>query len=501
MWEYIKVHARNLGYEEYLVYYKGFRQGYQLIMKVLTSFVCVAACAQAQLQSQNNTFNSTFTLTAAQIEAANLSSATAHDVEIALRTGRTNNAGYLTQDDPFYKLPANLSFSDLPPSGSILKVEEHTNNSLYTIPPTLSLSRFLYVSETLNGSKVPASAYVLWPFTPRRNRKSKSKSPGVYETIGQAHGTSGQTTACAPSGLRNLWDDFHGPFAAALAGFAVVGTDYVGLGIPHIDSPYFVLPSQANDVFHAVAAAQKHWSTQLSKDFVLMGQSQGGGTTWAGAQRQAQRPVDGYLGTVAASPFTDVLADIAGQNSGQVNARVAGIAQGLKGVRDNFTLSEWLTDAGVARTKLMLELQACGGVAGHLFSPAEGVQFLKPGWNETESATWWNNITSNGERPFAGPMLVLQGDKDGNAIERVTTAAVKKTCEMFPQSKLQYSMYEGVTHAPIMYAAHNEWINWISDRFDGVELESGCKLETVQAGRGADNTIKDQNWFIEYDLY
>jgi pimeloyl-ACP methyl ester carboxylesterase len=501
MWEYIKVHLRNLGHEEYVIYHKSFGQAYQLIMKVLTSFICVAACAQAQLQTQNNTFNSTFTLTAAQIEAANLSSATAHDVEIALRTERTNNAGYLTQDDPFYRLPANLLFSDLPPSGSILKVEEHSNNSLYTIPPTLSLSRFLYVSETLNGSKVPASAYVLWPFTPRRNRKSKSTSPDVYETIGQAHGTSGQATACAPSGLRNLWDDFHGPFAAALAGFAVVATDYVGLGIPHIDSPYFVLPSQANDVFHAVAAAQKHWSTQLSKDFVIMGQSQGGGTTWAGAQRQAQRPVDGYLGTVAASPFTDVLADIAGQNSGQVNARVAGIAQGLKGVRDNFTLSEWLTDTGVARTKLMLELQACGSVAGHLFSPAKGIQFLKPGWNETESATWWNNITSNGERPFAGPMLVLQGDKDGNAIEKVTTAAVKATCEMFPQSKLQYSMYEGVTHSPIMFAAHNEWINWISDRFDGVELESGCKLETVQAGRGADNTIKDQNWFIEYDLY
>jgi hypothetical protein len=98
-------------------------------------------------------------------------------------------------------------------------------------------------------------------------------------------------------------------------------------------------------------------------------------------------------------------------------------------------------------------------------------------------------------------MLVVQGDEDGNAIEKVTTAAVKKTCEMFPQSKLQYSMYEGVTHAPIMFAAHNEWINWISDRFDGVELESGCKLETVRAGRGADSTIKDQNWFIEYDLY
>jgi pimeloyl-ACP methyl ester carboxylesterase len=469
-------------------------------MKVLTSFACFAASVQAQLQTQNNTFNSSFTLTQAQIEAANLSSITAHNVEIALRIERSNNAGYLTQEDPFYKLPSNVSFSSLPPPGSILKVEEHSNNSLYTIPPTLSLSRFLYVSELLNGSRVPASAYVLWPFTPRRNRKSNLTSSDVYETIGSAHGTSGQATACAPSGLRNLWDDFHGPFAAALAGFAVVATDYVGLGIPHIDSPYFVLPSQANDVFHAVAAAQQHWSSQLSKEFVLMGQSQGGGTTWAGAQRQAKRPVPGYLGTVSASPFTDVLADIAGESLGQQNGRLAGIAQGLKGVRDNFTLSEWLTDAGIARTKLMLEIQACGAVSGQLFSPAEGIEFLKPGWNETESAKWWANITSNGERPFAGPMLVMQGDKDGNAIETVTTRVVKKTCEMFPQSKVQYSMYEGVTHAPIMFAAHNEWINWISDRFDGRELEEGCKMEIVRAGRGAENTIKDQNWFMEYSL-
>ena len=346
-------------------------------MKVLTPFACVAAFAQgAQSQAQNNTFNSSFTLTPAQIEAANLSSSTVENVEFALRVEQTNNAGYLTQDDPFYKLPTNLSFSSLPPPGSILKVEEHSNNSLYTLPPTTSLSRFLYVSETLNGSRVPASGFVLWPFAPRQNRKSKNGTQNVYETVGAAHGTSGQATACAPSGLRDLWDDFHGPFAAALAGFAVVATDYIGLGVPGIDSPYFVLPSQANDVFHAVAAAQGHWSSQLTKDFVLMGQSQGGGTTWAAAQRQAERPVEGYLGVVAASPFTDVLADIAGENAGQVNSRVAGIAQGLKGVRDNFTLSEWMTDTGIARTKLMLEIQACGATSGQLFVSANDVALI-----------------------------------------------------------------------------------------------------------------------------
>lgn len=477
-------------------------------MKILTSLTCLAFLARAQqklLQPQTNTFNSTFTLTPAQIKAANLSSATAHNVEIALRIERSNNAGVLTQNDPFYLLPPNISTSTLSPPGSILKVEEHTNTSLYTLPPTLSLSRFLYVSETLNGTRVPASAYVLWPFAPRRRRGSNNKdndNPTTYETIGFAHGTSGQTTACAPSGLRNLWDDFHGPFAAALAGHAVVATDYAGLGIPGIDSPYFVLPSQANDVFHAVAAAQKAWPDHLTKEFVVMGQSQGGGTAWSAAQRQVERPVEGFLGVVAASPFTSLLENIALQNSGQVNSRVAGIAQGLKSVRENFTLSEWVSEAGIQRIELALEVQSCGNVGGVLFGPDEGVEFLKPGWNVTESALWWANVSSNaGGRPFAGPMLVLQGTEDGNAYEPVTTEAVKETCETFPESRLQYSVYEGVTHSPIMYSAQNQWRDWIADRFDGVELEGGCGIETVRAGRGEGNTVKDQNWFIEFGLY
>jgi len=469
-----------------------------IVVASLTCFASIANAQQKLLQPQDNTFNSTFTLTPQQIRAANLSEATAHNVEIALRIERSNKAGYPAQSDPFYTLPANTSISSLPPPGSILKVEQHTNNSLYTIPPTLSLSRFLYVSETLNGSRVPASAYVLWPFTPRRHRNNSKISADVYEVVGFAHGTSGQTTACAPSGLRNLWDDFHGPFAAALAGYAVVATDYVGLGIPNLDSPYFIFPSQASDVFNAVAAAQRQWSSELSKQFVVMGQSQGGGTTWAAAQRQAERPVEGYLGAVSASPFTDILENVARQNAGQVNARIAGVAQGLKGVRDNFTLAEWMTDAGIARIKLALEIQSCGGVGAQLFSPAEGVEFLQPGWNETESARWWANVSGNGGRAFAGPMLVVQGDEDGNANEEVTTAAVARTCQMFPGSRLQYSVYEGVTHSPIMYAAHNQWRDWIADRFDGVELEDECKTETVRSRRGAEHTVKDQNWSILY---
>lgn len=64
-------------------------------------------------------------------------------------------------------------------------------------------------------------------------------------------------------------------------------------------------PAGANDVFYAVEAAQKAWS-ELSKEFVVMGHSQGGGVAWASAVRQAQIPVEGYLGSITGSPTTDL---------------------------------------------------------------------------------------------------------------------------------------------------------------------------------------------------
>ncbi|KAK6428335.1 hypothetical protein LTR95_015521 [Oleoguttula sp. CCFEE 5521] len=472
-------------------------------MLVLYSFL-FAALASAQVLVQNVTFNSDYHLSAAQIKAANLSSALVQQVQVALNFERSNNAGNLTQNDPFYFLPDGVTRSNLPPPGSILKVEEYTNTTYYTFPPSLSLSRFLYVSESYNGSRVPVSAYVLWPFTPRKFRNMKAcsgSSNTVYPVIGQAHGTTGQTQACAPSNLRALADAYYEPFTMALNGYAVVAPDYAGLGIPQSPTPYFVFPSHANDLFHAVAAAQSQWPTLLSKSFVLTGQSQGGGTAWSAAQRQVKRPVPGYLGTLAASPFTNVLAAINGEDQTQVNVRVVGIAQGLDSVLANFTAGQWLTPIAIARLALLRELKGCSGTANQLFSSKQGIDFLRPGWNETDGAAWYNRNIRNGAQPFAGPMLVIQGTTDGNAIESVTTAAVNQTCQMYPNARLQYTRYTGVGHSQVMPAGQNEWLGWISDRFEGKRQRDGCELAVVGPVREAASVVKNQNWFIEYNQY
>ena len=412
--------------------------------RLLLLLLCGVAQEQL-LDSQTDVWNSTFQLSPEQISAANISKTTAHNVEVALRYERTNNAGSLVQDDPFYDLPTTYDATNPPPPGTVLKVEQYTNISLYTIPMSLSMSRFLYTTENFNGTSMPASAYVLWPYLPRKYPKltpcsgDEANGSPIFPVIGLAHGSSGQTQACAPSGLRNLWDEFHEPFPIALAGYAVVAPDYLGLGVPNVTSPYFILPSQANDLYFAIEAAQKAWPHSLSKEFVIAGQSQGGGVAWASAQRQAQRPIEGYLGTLAASPFTNTLDAIAADALAEDNARVVAIAQGLSSVLPTFEISDWLTEAGIARLELLQEIKGCGITGGQLFSAEGGtVQILRQGWNLTSSALCYQNITLNGGRPFAGPMLVIQGMDDPNANEPVTTKSVKQTCDMYPHSQLEY---------------------------------------------------------------
>ncbi|PPJ56885.1 hypothetical protein CBER1_02230 [Cercospora berteroae] len=243
--------------------------------------------------AQNDTWNSTFTLNDDQISRAGLDSVTAENVNIAVRFEQTNWAGSSAGNDTFYTPPANSS--TLPP-GSLLSVEHYTNTTFYTLPPNTAMSRILFQSETANGTAVPASAYVLWPWMPRTDSET-----GRLAVVGWAHGTSGTFGECAPSHIRNLWYQYSAPYVLALQGYVVVAPDYAGLGVTHNAHA----AASANDLFHSVKAAQDAFP-ELSSRFVLMGHSQGGQAAWAASERQIRRPVDGHLGTIAGSPVTDV---------------------------------------------------------------------------------------------------------------------------------------------------------------------------------------------------
>ncbi|KAL8941348.1 MAG: hypothetical protein Q9216_002287 [Gyalolechia sp. 2 TL-2023] len=440
-----------------------------------TALLAAAPFLNAQrLTSQNNTFASAARLTPQQQLDAGLDSILANNIEIALEFERSNLAHGSVDTDPFYTLPSNASAV---PPGSLLKLQLSANTSAYTLPPNTALSRILYQSRTLNGSSVPGSAYILWPYSPRFE-------PDGFAVVGWAHGTSGAFANCAPSNIRNLWYQFVTPFTLALQGYVVVAPDYAGLGISQnlngdpIKHPYVAHPAHANDLFFSVQAAQTAFAT-LSKRFILVGHSQGGGATWAAARRQASEPVEGYLGAIAASPVTNVrdLIALSGISAGAVGMLMA---NGLPDIFPAFNASSFLTPAGLARYALLSELQGCNSVVSVSFLEPE---LYQPAWYDTPYARRFFDLTSNGGQPIAGPMLVLQGEGDPEIPLPITSNAVNLTCRAHPESQIQYLTYPGVGHVPVMYASQATWLNWIADRFAGKPVSDGCRSSSIASSR------------------
>lgn len=123
------------------------------------------------------------------------------DVGESLEFEKSNWAHGPVVNDPFYDTPQEALDS---PPGTLLKLEKDTDTARYLLPPTAALSRFVYQSETLGGSKVPVSGYVLWPYSPR-------SQPDGYPVVAWAHGTSGFDANAAPSHHKNLLQHFFAP--------------------------------------------------------------------------------------------------------------------------------------------------------------------------------------------------------------------------------------------------------------------------------------------------
>ena len=115
-------------------------------------------------------------------------------------------------NDPFYQVP--LESSQAAP-GTLLKVEKDVDTKPYLIPAGTALSKIVYQSEKLNGTPVPVSAFILWPYTARAHQDG-------YRVVAWAHGTSGASADHAPSNYKNLWQHFVAPYQLALQGYVVV---------------------------------------------------------------------------------------------------------------------------------------------------------------------------------------------------------------------------------------------------------------------------------------
>lgn len=391
----------------------------------------------------------------------------------------------LVSDDPFYKVPGEAAEAT---PGTLLKVEKDVDTTRYTLPPATALSRIMYQSENFSGSRVPTTAYVLWPYSPR-------SQPDGYPIVAWAHGTSGITANSAPSHHKNLWQHFLAPYQLALQGYVVVATDYAGLGVDRhasgekIVHEYLACPSHANDVVYSVEAAQAAFP-ELSKEFVVIGHSQGGGAAWATAQRQVAQPVSGYLGAVAVSPVSNLLEE----PGPLLPIIIAGMCPGLASAYPDFKLSNILAPDGEKRLEALLQSEA--GVAGCIAFMSEE-EILQPSWRQDSYFQKYHSLVSNGGKKIGGPLLILHGDSDPRVSSKVTANAVDNTADSFPSSQLEYVLLSNVTHTPALAASQRLWMDWIADRFAGREVKSHCQRSTLLHARPCASYQMEQNWYLE----
>lgn len=192
-------------------------------------------------------------------------------------------------DDQFYD-PDNVELAGR--AGSIIRSE-----AMPFAPPGAPAYRVLYRSVGLQGEPIAASGVLIKPDT---------GSDEGRPIVAWAHPTSGVATVCAPSLSRGVYRQIQGPQQMLQQGFAVVATDYPGLGGSGVH-PYLIGDSEGKAVLDSLRAARQLLDQQEPTRFAVCGHSQGGqAALYAGELAGSYAPELKLVGIAAAAPATDL---------------------------------------------------------------------------------------------------------------------------------------------------------------------------------------------------
>jgi alpha-beta hydrolase superfamily lysophospholipase len=388
-------------------------------------------------------------------------------------------------NDTFYSTPANATGAK---PGTLLRWEDIPRdviNMKWTPPAGMSLSRFMYMTEDIDRTPIPATAFVLLPY-----KKPDADCP--LNTVVWTHGTAGRIRQCAPSNHKDLYYEWQGPYMLAQQGYAVIAPDYAGQGseIPQ-GFMYETGFLHAADVAYGLIAARKAMGDLLSEEYVVVGHSEGGMTAWRTNERLAKPDQEEllkagkFLGSVAKSPALRPL-DLIPESIRRANGGPIGDAvsvfflQSLARLFPNFHLEDYVTDTVLGRIPLMD--QGCLQVGRALFSNLTSDQLFKNlTWLEhPDVVDWQKRYNGAGPHALAAPMLVVQGIADPLTYANNTEIDFNRTCSAFQDTKATLLLYPGVDHNVAAQVTQQDYLPWIKARFDGEEVEPGCHIKTVE---------------------
>lgn len=376
-------------------------------------------------------------------------------------------------DFDFFATASNFSSSQ---PGDVLKLQTLDPSTL-DVASGISVIHIQYTSKDLNGTKVPATGFIALPYCPGRVQDQPTK----YPLVAYAHGTSGIYHGCAPSNSPNLYD-YDSWKLLLQRGYAVVATDYAGLGNNKIEHKYVSFKAQVNDVYYSVLAARKAFGF-FTESWAAAGHSQGGATVWKLSESDLVRNDTSFLGTVALAPAARIwdmfLLNL--KTKGAFLGYAPYHAKAMQRVMPSYNLTvlaEPLRRRMAIADKAQLCFTALMKLSANLTNDEivsqEGIKkdgHLFEEWQKEMSPATQGHRSSR-------PLLVIQGLNDSSVLPQVTRQVYEDACSAGNQVHL--SEYPGMEHSPVIAAAAPEWLDWIDARFAGKSTCRQCSAKVQQ---------------------
>ncbi|WP_374008648.1 alpha/beta fold hydrolase [Leifsonia sp. LS-T14] len=359
---------------------------------------------------------------------------------VALATLATGCSQQVRGEEDLLARPYTGRFYDDPPSaagapGTVVRSEIAPG-----APPGATAWRILFRSRDLQGRPVLNSGMLVVP---------DAKAPaGGRTVVSWGHPTTGSAEKCAPSRSVDPYLWMEGLPSLLEQGYAVVSTDYTGMGVPGPDS-YLIGETDGRNVLDAARAARDLLGSAASDRVLLWGHSQGGQSALFAAQLWKQYAPELDVRAVAvAAPATDLasllradIGDISGVSIGSY--AFAAYSEVYGAPLDSILTPEAITALPAMNDFcLITQNKALHAVAqplvGHFVSA-----------DPATTQPWATLLAQNtpGGTALPVPLLVAQGLSD--KLVRPTSTAAFVSHEKALGTDVTYDAVPGATHGTI----------------------------------------------------
>ncbi len=356
--------------------------------------------------------------------------------------------------------PSGLAFYHPPrslPDGHGTLIWARNAGGLVPLANAASTKLVLYTSLAPGGKPTAVSGSVSVP---------KGKPPkGGWPVISYAHGTTGIADVCAPS--RNHEGDPAQAYISYVdpqlnawlaAGYAVVRTDYEGLGTP-APHAYLIGATEGRSVLDIVRAARE-LDPSIGKRFLISGHSQGGhAALFAAGEANGYVPDLALRGTVSYAPASHLKEQAsllpALTSPSSLTALATLIVKGAtiaSAPSAPIYASALLSDQVLAYYPLVNQLCLSDLSAPSRLGGIAPSTMVRSGADTT--ALFKVLARQNPAVTTTAPVLVAQGDADTTVFKQFTDLLVNQLNGA--GDNVTYSVYPGVNHGGIVAASEPE---------------------------------------------